>query len=1116
MISSIAFAVLCLLTTPAAFCAPLLWEIGKADNDDREFALAPNRYGEFREGVLYVVGRSDPKRDWPYVLPGPIDGWVGAKQQTATIVFGLKAAPTGGDCTLRFDLVDTHSSSPPELRIAINGQSFNRRMPRGGGDASIFGDPKKGKEHRFDVKFPANILRAGANEITITTLSGSWVLYDWIGFEAPTGLQLAAVSGSMLSSAESAPVLVERDGKLTQIIKLNIRHFGDATDAVVRVSGVEPVTIPLRAALEKLEVAVPAVDKEKAVEVSVEVAGKAIGRQALTLKPVRKWVVYLLPHSHVDIGYTHVQTDVEKAQWKYLEMAMEAARKSASYPSGSRFKWNTEVLWAVDGYLQQATREQRQAFYDAVKAGQVGLDALYGNMLTGLCRQEELLRLLRMGPEIQKRTGVPVESAMITDVPGYTWGIVPAFAQTGVKYFSIGPNGGDRIGHTIAARGDKPFWWIGPNGKDKVLVWMTGTGYYRVFSSGDNLLRYLSQLDAKGYPYDYVQVRHCLGDNGAPDVNFADTVKQWNETHAYPKLVIATTAEMFHDFEQRYGDKIPIAKGDFTPYWEDGAASSARETAFNRAAADRLVQAETLFAMFNPKAYPLGDFYRAWRNVVLYDEHTWGAHNSISQPDAPFVKSQWAIKQANALDADRQSRELIVKADESRGAPAASPPGKQAIDVISTTSYSYPWTLVTVPKELSTAGDGVAYSATNPATCASQRLTTGELVFRPCFGSYGTRRWYITSDKPTARDTFPAARAESNTLIISNSAVARGLTLRVDEKAGGIASLIYQGRELVDTNAAMALNDYFYLPGSNLKGVQRNGPVKISVKETGPLIASLLVESDAPGCNKLTREYRAHALRNYIEIINTVDKKAVRAKEGVHFGFGFNVPDATVRMDVPWAVVRPEADQIAGACKNWFTVQRWVDISNDKFGVTWLTPDAPLVEVGDITANLIGSLSDPRVWKNTIEPSTTIYSWAMNNHWHTNYRAEQDGPTEFRYFIVPHEDGFDGDRAARLAAELSQPLLVLPARGEKPEPRRVFVNPSTVQVTAYKPSDDGRALIVRLFGASGKDEKVKLNWTEPKPATVWLSDNSEQPRTKAGETIGVPAWSIVTLRADLP
>ena len=275
----------------------------------------------------------------------------------------------------------------------------------------------------------------------------------------------------------------------------------------------------LRPGLQSLEVAVAAVEKETEVAVRVEVAGQTT-TQTVTLRPVRKWVVYLLPHSHVDIGYTHVQTDVEQAQWKYLEMAIDTAQKSAEYPAGARFKWNVEVLWAVDSYLKQATPEKRQQFIDAVKKGQVGLQALYGNELTGLCRPEELLRLLTCAQQVSQLCGQPITSAMITDVPGYTWGIVPAFAHSGVKYFSIGPNGGDRIGHTIAAWGDKPFWWIGPNGQDKVLVWMTGTGYYQVFHSEERLLEYLGRLADKGYAYDYVQVRHCLGDNGAPDVNF--------------------------------------------------------------------------------------------------------------------------------------------------------------------------------------------------------------------------------------------------------------------------------------------------------------------------------------------------------------------------------------------------------------------------------------------------------------------------------------------------------------------------------------------------------------------------------------------------------------------
>ena len=61
-----------------------------------------------------------------------------------------------------------------------------------------------------------------------------------------------------------------------------------------------------------------------------------------------------------------------------------------------------------------------------------------------------------------------------------------------------------------------------------------------------------------------------------------------------------------------------------------------------------------------------------------------------------------------------------------------------------------------------------------------------------------------------------------------------------------------------------------------------------------------------------------------IDISNVLDKKSVREKESVHLGFAFNVPNPVMRMDVPWAVVRPEVDQLPGACKNWFPVGRWV------------------------------------------------------------------------------------------------------------------------------------------------------------------------------------------------
>jgi len=119
-----------------------------------------------------------------------------------------------------------------------------------------------------------------------------------------------------------------------------------------------------------------------------------------------------------------------------------------------------------------------------------------------------------------------------------------------------------------------------------------------------------------------------------------------------------------------------------------------------------------------------------------------------------------------------------------------------------------------------------------------------------------------------------------------------------------------------------------------------------------------------------------------VEIIDTIDKKAVRSVEGVHIGFGFNIPSPAVRINIPWGVIQPETGQLAGACKNWFSVERWVDISNDQLGVTWATLEAPLLEVGGLTANLPRSQPNPKAYLSKIEASPApfgAWDWVVRS-----------------------------------------------------------------------------------------------------------------------------------------
>ena len=125
--------------------------------------------------------------------------------------------------------------------------------------------------------------------------------------------------------------------------------------------------------------------------------GLATARPAeadVTLEPVRQWVIYLMHHTHLDIGYTHTQEEVEQRQMQFLDQVLELIRATNDYPPEAQFKWLPEGLWAVESYLKSAGEAKRRAFIEAVKVGRIGLDALYGNALTGLYSQEELFELV--------------------------------------------------------------------------------------------------------------------------------------------------------------------------------------------------------------------------------------------------------------------------------------------------------------------------------------------------------------------------------------------------------------------------------------------------------------------------------------------------------------------------------------------------------------------------------------------------------------------------------------------------------------------------------------------------------------------------------------------------
>jgi hypothetical protein len=378
----------------------------------------------------------------------------------------------------------------------------------------------------------------------------------------------------------------------------------------------------------------------------------------------------------------------------------------------------------------------------------------------------------------------------------------------------------------------------------------------------------------------------------------------------------------------------------------------------------------------------------------------------------------------------------------------------------------------------------------------SQRLSTGELaVLIKDLAAYSVKQCRIRKGK---------VPDPGSVKILVNTLENRTIRVSVNPASGALESMMLRrnGINLVDVRKGSGLNEYIYVPGKDPRDARHLQKVKIRPGEQGGLISSLVVEAEAQGCNAYSYEVRLVADLDRVDIINRIDKKAIRMKEAVHLAFPFDVPGGELRYDVAWGIVRPELEQIPGSCKNFFSVQSWVDVSNSERGVIWSTPDAPLVEIGSINAE--------KPWMSEIDPAQNFYSYLMNNYWHTNYKADQEGPASFRFSIRLHGK-FDPASAVRFGVEQRQPLIIsFPDSAATAQTLSFDLGTSDVLALSTKPLGSTAALHVTLYNPTAKPQAVELRW-KGKAMRAYLSDLDGNRGDQVRGKIGVGRYGSVCL-----
>jgi alpha-mannosidase len=148
-----------------------------------------------------------------------------------------------------------------------------------------------------------------------------------------------SASGQNRDEADKTPIampirgLAKKDGKLQQPVQLRIENSGPDALCITRIDGQEVDSRGLAPGVNTFNVYLPPVQAVRPMQVECEIAGRSAAAQVL-LEPVRKVQIFILPHSHHDLGYTDLQADVEEKQMGNISKGMELAQNTASTPPG--------------------------------------------------------------------------------------------------------------------------------------------------------------------------------------------------------------------------------------------------------------------------------------------------------------------------------------------------------------------------------------------------------------------------------------------------------------------------------------------------------------------------------------------------------------------------------------------------------------------------------------------------------------------------------------------------------------------------------------------------------------------------------------------------------------
>ncbi len=744
--------------------------------------------------------------------------------------------------------------------------------------------------------------------------------------------------------------------------------------------------------------------------------------------------ILFVHHSHTDIGYTHPQPVVLELHRRFIDEALDIAEATQDYDDESRFRWTCEVTGITEDWWKTASNRDRDRFLAAVGRGQFEVAGLAWHM-TPLMDHAMVVDVLRP-VKFFRELGIPVRSAMNTDVNGLPWGVVDALLDHGITGISMAIN--EHFGHALRPW-PRAFRWQAPGGRTITAYngFIYGITSDVMMSVPTSLQEAQAKVPAwaelwetRGYPHDFLMMQITnvrYHDNGSPQAGLPDFIRRFNATDPKVRLRFVTISEFFDRMRAEPEERLPLLRGDWTDWWNFGAGSTAHETAQALRGQRDLADALSLGA-WSKDTPPRHDLLldEARRNLALYCEHTWGADRSVWSLTSPETRTQQLLKLVTAPRGASLARMLRRDGLEALATAAGGEdphvlvynphpvPVKRALRL----PYLPPLAGAPRPEWVLGLEEFVPHGP------SSHRIQRQDVHFSDLADE---RAYWSTPVEvpPLSYVTMPAAG-----LVPAEGAMTAGegrasnglLSIALDTARGGLTSLTRDGveyagaphdgfafgvpvLEVATAGTRDAIFDRIKVDSPDWNegwhhdwAAERTagrleGQAATAARGRAELSQSFVLANG----DKARVIYRLVAGDPALEIEVVLDKQPLAAPHALYLPLPTALePGWTCDFETGGAAVRLDDEQLPYASRHYITAQRWLRIADAASEMAVACPDVPLWQIGGFTYGRFGE-PDGRVAR----PAPVLLAWLTNNYWMTNFQADQGGQLRFRLTLLP-------------------------------------------------------------------------------------------------------------------